>query len=173
MPLSRAKKTSIVDTLAAALKDAPATVIASFRSLTMTDSSQLRRTLRATGGTLQVVPKRLFSRVLQRLNWPGSLSDTRDSVVVAWSADLAAPAKALFGYVKVRHDAQFLGGVVDGSPVSGEDVERLATLPSREILQAQVVSVLAAPLRGMVGIFASVLRGVPAVLSARVRSSSS
>lgn len=167
MPLRRTEKQQIVDDLAAELKGAASAAVVSFRALTMKDSAALRQSLRSAQGSLQVVPKRLFARVVAALGWPTSLAETGDSVAVAWSSDLVAPAKSLHAYAKSTAGARLLGGILHGEALDGSAMERLALLPSPEILHGQLVSVLAGPLRGVLGVFTSVLRGVPAVLQAK------
>lgn len=169
MPLKRTEKQEIVDDLTAELKQVASVAVVSFRVLTMRDSAALRQSLRGAHGALQVVPKRLFARVVEALGWPGSLAETDDSVAVAWSSDLVAPAKSLHAYTKSTKGARLLGGVLVGEALDGPAVERLALLPPPEVLQQQLVSVLAGPLRGVLGVFASVLRGVPAILQAKAQ----
>lgn len=166
--LKRSDKEQLVGELAEALREARAVVVASFQALTMTESAKLRRGLRPTGGRVRVVPKRLFRRVLDALGWPAALAETDDSLAVAWAGDLLAPAKILHEFAKSAERARLLGGVLEGVPLDAAAAERLALLPPIEALRGQFVSVLAGPLRGMLGIFGGVLRGLPAVLQAKV-----
>lgn len=166
MVLKRADKEQLVNELTQSLREAPAAVVASFQALPMPESMSLRRALRAHGGHVRVVPKRLFALVASQLQWPMPV-ETADSVLVAWSTDLLAPAKTLHEYVKAHEEARFLGGVLEGSALDGSAVERLALLPPAETLRAQLVSVLAGPLRGLLGVCHGVLRGLPGVLHAK------
>ncbi len=184
--LRRAEKEQLVKDLAEKLSAAPAAVVLSFRALTMTNSARLRRALRPTGGRLQVVPKRLFRRVAEQLGWPPSLGEGAGSVAVAWTegpakpspsgragrsggADILAPAKSVHAYAKAAEGASILGGVFEGSLLDGASVERLAVLPPAETLRGTVVSVLAAPIRGLVGVLSGVLRGLPVLFEAAAR----
>lgn len=180
MPLRRTEKQEIVNALATELKQVASVAVVSFRMLTMKESAALRQSLRGVHGSLQVVPKRLFARVVAALGWPAALAETGDSVAVAWTGgpaklqrsggpDLVAPAKNLHAYAKSTEGARLLGGMLHGEPLDGPAVERLALLPSPEILRGQLVSVLAGPLRGVLGVFTSVLRGVPVVLKAKAQ----
>lgn len=165
--LKRPEKEKLVTELADLLRAAPAVVVASFKALTMAESAKLRRTLRPAGGKVRVIPKRLFRRVAETLGWPAGFAETGDSIAVAWSADLLLPAKSVHTFVKATKDARFLGGILDGRPLAAAEVEQLALLPPLEQLRAQFVGLVAYPLRGIVGVFGSVLRGLPAVLHAR------
>lgn len=169
MVLKRLDKERLVEELAESLRVMPSAVVASFRGLPMSESTALRRTLRAAGGRLRVVPKRLFQRVMEQLGWAVSVK-AADSIVVAWSSDLRAPAQALHEYMKTHGEVKFLGGVLEGKSLDGPAVERLALLPPLEALRAQFVSVLAGPVRGLIGVCGSVLRGLPAVLQAKAQA---
>lgn len=73
-------------------------------------------------------------------------------------------------FVKGGADAEFLGGVLEGVMLNAAEVERLALLPPLEVLRGQLVGVLAAPVRGLLGVFQGVLRGLPAVLHAKTQA---
>lgn len=167
--LKRADKEQLVAELAEALRGAPAVVVASFQALTMAESAKLRRSLRPVGGRVRVVPKRLFRRVLDSLGWPAALAETDDSLAVAWAEDFLAPAKGLHQFTKSTERARLLGGILEGVPLDATAAERLALLPPLAALRGQLVRVLAGPLRGMLGIFGGVLRGLPAVLKAKAQ----
>lgn len=167
MVLRRADKEQIVADLTHALREVPVAVVVAFRSLTVADTTAIRRALRRGGGRIRVVPKRLLRRVLTALSWPEVLAETEDAVAVVWSRDLLAPAKAVSGTMKTGQGTVFLGGMLEGRVLTGSDVERLAALPPAEVLQGQLVSVLAGPLRGFAGVLSGVLRALPAVLQAK------
>ena len=169
MVLKRSDKEGIVSELTERLRNARAAVMLDFTSFPMSASMAVRRTLRQSGGSVQVVPKRLFQRVAAQLGWPGDLAATRNSLAVAWSADLIAPAKCMQEYAKSAENARILGGVLEGQFLDGVAVERLAALPSQGVLRGQFVSVIAGPLRGLAGVLGSVLRGLPAVLQAKAQ----
>lgn len=169
MPLRRTDKAHLVDTLVSELRGAAAAAVVSFRALPMSESSALRRTLRSQGGRLQVIPKRLFRRVLAKLEWPAALAGTADSVAVAWAADLLSPAKSLQGFARRAEGAVLLGGVLEGVVLDGSAVTRLAELPPPDILRRQFVGVLQGVLRGCVSVLGGVLRGLPAVLHAKAQ----
>ncbi|TSC64597.1 MAG: large subunit ribosomal protein L10 [Parcubacteria group bacterium Gr01-1014_106] len=169
MVLKRADKEQLVTELMQTLREVPSAVVASFRALPMQESMALRRAMRASGGRMQVIPKRLFRRIAEELQWAVSF-DAADSILVAWSTDLLAPAKTLHAYVNAHEEATFLGGVLEGKSLNATAVAQLATLPPMETLRGQFVSVLSGPLRGFLGIGHSVLRGLPAVLHARAGS---
>jgi len=167
MALSRKEKEQLVEDLSQLLHEQPALVVFSFQTLTVANSSALRRELRKSGGTLRVVKKRLFRRIAERVGLPAEkLGAVEGSVAIAWSADTIAPAKVTHAFVKEHKDARFEGGMLNGAVLAREDIERLALLPGESELRGQLVSVLAIPMRRVAGVLSSTLRGLPGILQA-------
>ncbi len=74
-------------------------------------------------------------------------------------------AKALSDYARTaRTTLELRGGVLDGRPIDAAGVQRLATLPPREQLYAQLVGGIAAPLQGFVNTLAAIPRGLVVAL---------
>src|SRR5918911_1451097 len=82
--------------------------------------------------------------------------------------DPVAVAKALGDVARTTRVLAIRGGVLEGSPISGEDVENLAKLPPTDVLRGQLVSAVAGPLTTVVGLFTAPLRDLVGVLQARI-----
>ncbi len=167
MSLSRSEKEKLAKDLTEKLSKTKSAVAFSFKALTVSDSSSLRRELRKTGGRIQVVKKRVFQRVAENMGIKEDLTEKADSVAVAWSdSDMIAPAKITFGFVKDHDGAKLLAGLLEGAALNGQEVESLALLPGKDELRAKLVATLAGPIRGFAGVLSGTLRGLPGVLSA-------
>jgi large subunit ribosomal protein L10 len=82
--------------------------------------------------------------------------------------DPVAVAKALS---KVARETQVLvirGGIMEGRAITEDDVQNLAKLPPTDVLHAQLVGALAAPMATVVGLFNAPLRDLVGVLQARI-----
>ncbi len=82
--------------------------------------------------------------------------------------DAVAPAKALEDFVKggAEKAPEVLFGVVEGKPITADQVKALANLPSKEQLISQMLSVMQGPTRNFVGVLSGVTRNFVGVLSA-------
>ena len=60
------------------------------------------------------------------------------------------------------------GGIMEGRTISEEDVQNLAKLPPADVLRAQLVGAIAAPMSTVVGLFNAPLRDIVGVLQARI-----
>jgi Ribosomal protein L10 len=80
--------------------------------------------------------------------------------------DPVAPAKILTKFSEDNSALEVKGGVVEGKVVDPDGIERLSKLASREALLTQIVSLLNAPVTGLVTVLSSVLRNLMGVLEA-------
>ena len=93
---------------------------------------------------------------------PRSRSSTRTATPLPSQRCLNDTAKA--------HEVLVLrGGVLDGIVVGDAEIKQLATLPSADVLRAQLVGALVAPMTTVVGLFTAPLRDLVGVLDARIR----
>jgi large subunit ribosomal protein L10 len=74
--------------------------------------------------------------------------------------DAAAAAKALSDTQRTTDVLAFKGGLMDGQAVSADDIRAIAKLPSREVLYAQLVGTVAAPLNGLARTLNALISGI-------------
>ena len=60
------------------------------------------------------------------------------------------------------------GGILDGRPITAEDIESLAKLPPLDQLRGQVLGAIAAPLYAIVGLFNAPLQNLVGLIDARI-----
>lgn len=142
------KKIEQVKKLTEKLKEADSLVLVNYKGLTHQQLVDLRKRLKETGSSLMVTKNTLLERAIKASSFQ----------LLTSSFQLTGPTATLFIYddpiPSLRALAQFLNefglpeikiGILEGEVTSEERVLRLATLPSKEVLTAQVVSSLKAP----------------------------
>ena len=77
-----------------------------------------------------------------------------------------SPAKVLKAFSKNNKSFQIKGGILGGKPLDVSDIEGLASLPDRDVLLAQLMSVFNASQSGLVNVLTGVMRGLVNVLHA-------
>jgi large subunit ribosomal protein L10 len=81
--------------------------------------------------------------------------------------DAAMAAKALNDTARALNNLiEFKGGLMDGNALSADDVRAIARLPTRDVLNAQLVGTIAAPLSGLVRTLNALIAGVAIQLQA-------
>jgi large subunit ribosomal protein L10 len=142
------QKEALVTELTDRLKSARAIYVTDFVGLYVKAMTALRAQLRAQGSRSLVVKNTLAERALEGLDLPDIAEYFRGPTgLVIVNDDPIAPAKVLSEFAKA-HDQRpaIRAGIVERRAVGAADVERLATLPGREELLAQLAGALEAPM---------------------------
>lgn len=174
MALSREQKETIVAEVVELLRTAKLTAIAQYNGLSVKDMQVLRRQATEHGTTIRVIKNRLARLAVSQVDnlQAADLTAYSGQLVYAFSSeDEVAPAQVLAQFAKNHPALKTLGGLnADGNLVSPEDMQVLASLPSKDQLRGQLVGTLSAPLSGFMSVLSGNLRGVLTVLSARADS---
>jgi large subunit ribosomal protein L10 len=154
----KAVKATIIHDLTARLKGSPNLYVTDFTGVAVQPMTELRRKLRGAGVDYVVVKNTLARRALADAAVEGldSVLAGPTGIVFAGAEPLVA-AKILSAFQKDHETMQLKAGVVDGRRVSGAEIRRLAALPSRPELLAQLGGAMQAPLQSLVGALSGLL----------------
>jgi large subunit ribosomal protein L10 len=162
-----AEKIEKVTDLTERMSSARAIFLADFTGLDVASVTQLRSRLRRASVEYLVVKNRLAKRAVEAAGLPGLQGYlTGPTAIALVQEDPVESAKILQKFIKDGGKLAIKSGLVEGHVLSAAEVERLAALPSREVLLGQVVGTMQAPLSGVVGVLAAVLRGLVGVVAA-------
>jgi large subunit ribosomal protein L10 len=167
----RSEKERVVAELTERLRSSPTLIVADYRGLTVTEIDALRGELLKHGARFSVVKNTLTRRAAEQAGADALLALLEGPSAIAFlesDGDPVAVAKALGDAARSTRVLAVRGGVLEGIPISAEDVANLARLPAAEVLRAQLVGALAAPLTTVVGLFTAPLRDLVGVLDARI-----
>ncbi|MDW5596567.1 50S ribosomal protein L10 [Conexibacter stalactiti] len=165
--MNRNEKAAVIDRIAGELEASSAVFAVDYRGITVAQVAALRTKLRDTDTTLAVVKNSLTERAADKagvealkeiLSGPTALAFVR--------GDAAAAAKALSDAQRETQVLEFKGGLMDGKPVSPDEIRAISRLPSREVLYGQLVGVVAAPLNGLARGLNALIAGVAIQLQA-------
>src|ERR1700756_3296351 len=146
MALSRASKSEKVGKLAAELEHSPSAIIGTFKGLTAAKDFELRKTVRAAGGSYHVVKNKLAARAAEGTKIELALKGLKGVSSVAYtSGDPVALAKALSTWVKDNAEFTFKLGIVDGKLINAAEVEQLSKMPGKEELFSKLLFLINAP----------------------------
>ena len=163
-----AAKQETIQELAGLLNRSQAVFLCEYRGLTVKKITDLRSRVRKAGGEMKVAKNTLMRLALQQAGLPTmDPYETGPNVYTLVYGDIAAVAKTLRDYSKEKgNDALVIKGGVMGQDLLNKDqVLALADLPPREVLLAQVVGTIAAPLRSLVTVLSGPARGLVTCLS--------
>jgi large subunit ribosomal protein L10 len=174
MAITRDKKNTLVAKLAESFASAKGSVGATYTGLSVANMQELRAAARENDVTIMVAKNRLV-RVALGENDKFKNADTSlltGQLVYAFSnVDEVAPAQVLAKFAKKHPELKLVAGF-DGTGASLDTatVTALAELPTKDQLRGQLVSVIAAPLTGFLGVANGAQRGFAQVLSQRAES---
>jgi large subunit ribosomal protein L10 len=165
--MNRDEKAAVIDRIAEELGEAQAVFAVDYRGITVSQVADLRAKLRGADATFRVVKNSLTERAADKagaealkemLDGPTALTFVR--------GDAAAAAKALSDAQRVTEVLAFKGGLMNGSTLTSDDIRAISRLPAREVLYAQLVGTVAAPLNGLVRGLNGLLAGIAIQLKA-------
>ena len=165
--MSKTDRQATVEALTQQLKGSPNVFVTDFTGLNVLRMTELRRRLRVAGVDYVVVKNTLAQRAFAA-NGVNALNDhlAGPTGLVLAGGDELAGAKVLTEFAKEFEKPAIKIGLVDGRPVTPEQVKRLAELPSREVLLSQLAGYLQAPLAQMAGVMNGMLYQMVGALEA-------
>jgi len=164
--MNREQKTAVIEEIAAQINESEAVYAVDYRGITVAQAAELRGKLREADATLRIVKNTLTIRAADQagaealkpmLVGPTALTFAR--------GDAAAAAKAVFDYARATGLLPFKGGTLNGDALAPEQVQSIARLPTRDVLNAQFVNIVASPLTGLVTSLSNLISGLARQLS--------
>jgi large subunit ribosomal protein L10 len=168
----KSEKERVVEQLAERLRSTDTLMVADYRGLTMPEIDELRSRLLEAGARFTVVKNTLTKRAAEQAGTTSVLELIEGPTAIAFleaDGDPVAVAKVLNETARARDVLVIRGGLLEGDLVGDAEIKRLATLPAPDVLRAQLVGAVAAPLTTVVGLFTAPLRDLVGVLEARIR----
>jgi large subunit ribosomal protein L10 len=141
-------------------------IVSEYRGLTVKEIAEIRRTLRTHDVTYRVVKNRLL-----RIAADGPVGEAIGPLLtgptaIAFGSDEAGTAKAVIDAIRPYKVVRITGGVLGDKAIDAGAVQRLASLPPRDIILAELAGAFAAPLATTAGLLSAPLRDVAGLLAA-------
>ena len=158
---TEAKRETVAE-LREELANARTMIVSEYRGLKVKEIAEIRRALRKQDVTYRVVKNRLM-----RIAADDSVGTALGPLLTGPTADRVRQRRGRDGEGRPRRHPPVLrrvvrvtGGVLGDKAITGEDVVRLAALPSREVLLAMLAGGMQAPVGTLAGLFAAPLRNL-------------
>lgn len=156
----RNQKDAVIAEVAQLLGDTENLLVSHYRGLTVAELAELRAKLRESGARFKIVKNTLGGIAADR-SGRAAVKDLLGgpTAVTFCGDDVAAAAKALADFAKTHPQLEVRGGLLDANAIDADGVKVLASLPSRDVLVAQVVGTMAAPMTGLVTVLQGTISG--------------
>ncbi len=160
-------KQALVDEIVEKIKAAQSIVLVNYRGLDVAEATELRAKYREAGVDYKVYKNTMMRRAFDECGFEDMAEFLKGPSAIAFSnEDIAAAAKITTEFTKTHQQVEIKAGLVDGKVISASEVDDLAKLPAKEVLIAQVLGGLNAPIQGLVNVLNGNIRGLAVVLKA-------
>ena len=146
MSLNRNEKQTVVTDVAAQVARSQTLALAEYRGLTVEHLNGLRRQARAGGVYLHVVKNTLARRAVAGTPFEVAAASMVGPLIYGFSQDAVAAAKVLADFAKTNDKLVLKGGAYAGKALDAEGVKALASIPSKEVLLAQLLGLMQSPI---------------------------
>ena len=148
MSLNRNDKAAVVAEVSARITSAQTIVLAEYRGIEVGPMTELRAKARSNGVYLRVLKNTLARRAVEGTTFSALASEMTGPLIYAISEDAVAAAKVLNDFAKTNDKLVVKAGNYAGKPLDKAAVMALASIPSKEVLIAQLLGVMQAPVSG-------------------------
>lgn len=150
-------KKPIIDEIKAYAADAKSAVIVDYRGLTVEQDTALRKKLREAGVVYKVYKNTYLKMAFEGTDFSQLDNHLEGPTAVAFSTeDATSAARVLAEFAKTADKLELKAGVVEGTYYDAAGVQKIATIPSREVLISKLLGSLQSPITN----FARVLKQI-------------
>ena len=144
------KKQTVIDEIKNKVNDSSSFVLFDYRGLTDAEIKELRCALRNADANYKVYKNTLVTLAANELGLGDLVQYLEGPVSIAFGyEDATAPARVLNNFAKDHKKLELKAGIVDGIVYDKAGVEKLATIPSKEVLIAKLLGSFKAPLSNL------------------------
>jgi large subunit ribosomal protein L10 len=162
---TEAKQATVAE-LKEELSKSKAAIVADYRGLTVSDIQAVRRALRNEGITYRVVKNRLAKIAAQEAGRE-QLNELLEgpTAIAIGSSDEVTLARTFLDAIRPYRNVVIRGGMIGETRIDAGSITRMASLPGREVLLAQLAGGIASPLATMASLLAAPLRNLAYALA--------
>jgi large subunit ribosomal protein L10 len=146
LSLNRSEKEAVISEVTTLAAQAQTLVIAEYRGITVADMTKLRNQARSNGVNLSVLKNTLARRAVTGSSFEVVADQMTGPLIYGFSVDAIAAAKVVANFAKTNDKLVIRGGVYGGKALDANGVKQLASIPSKEVLLAQLCGLLMSPM---------------------------
>ncbi|MCH9818275.1 MAG: 50S ribosomal protein L10 [Burkholderiaceae bacterium] len=145
MSLNRSEKQAVIEDVTALAAKAQTLVLAEYRGITVAAMTDLRVKARAAGVTISVLKNTLARRAVAGSAFEVAGDQMTGPLIYGFSEDAVAAAKVMAEFSKINDKLVLRSGVYAGKSLDVDGVKQLASIPSKEVLLAQLLGLMQSP----------------------------
>ena len=146
MSLNRSEKEAVVTDVTSLAAKAQTLVLAEYRGISVADMTRLRSSARSNGVSLSVLKNTLARRAVADSSFAVVSDQMTGPLIYGFSEDAVAAAKVVAEFAKTNDKLVIRGGAYGGKALDAEGVKQLASIPTKEVLLAQLLGLMQSPI---------------------------
>jgi large subunit ribosomal protein L10 len=156
LSLNRSEKEAVILDVSELASKAQTLVMAEYRGVTVADMTKFRSSARSNGVSLNVLKNTLARRAVKGSAFEVVSDQMTGPLVYGFSTDAVAAAKVVAEFSKINAKLVIRGGAYGGKALDVDGVKQLASIPSREVLLAQLLGLMQSPIARIARVLAAV-----------------
>ena len=156
MSLNRSEKEAVISDVTGLAAKAPTLVLAQYRGITVADMTRLRSTARSNGVSLTVLKNTLARRAVAGSGFEVVSDLMTGPLIYGFSEDAVAAARVVADFSKTNDKLVIRGGAYGGKALDVNGVKQLASIPSKEVLLAQLLGLMQSPISRIARVLAAI-----------------
>lgn len=161
------KKEKQVNELREKLAKVSSAILTDFRGLTVKEITDLRRRLKEANIELKIIKNNIVIRAVKGSDLDALTEYLQGPTAIAFGIDdPIVPVKILVDFANEYKKPEIKAGIIQGKVLKEEEIKKVTKLPSKEILLAQVISGIQAPISGLLNVLNAPIRALLNVLKA-------
>ena len=145
MSLNRSEKEAVVNDVTGLAAKAQTLVLAEYRGISVADMTRLRSNARSNGVSLSVLKNTLARRAVADTGFAVVSDQMTGPLIYGFSEDAVAAAKVVAEFAKTNDKLVIRGGAYGGKALDANGVKQLASIPTKEVLLAQLLGLMQSP----------------------------
>ena len=156
MSLNRSEKEAVISDVTGLAAKAQTLVLAEYRGITVADLTKLRSSARSNGVSLSVLKNTLARRAVAGSGFEVVSDLMTGPLIYGFSEDAVAAARVVADFAKTNDKLVIRGGAYGGKALDVNGVKQLASIPSKEVLLAQLLGLMQSPISSLARVLAAI-----------------
>jgi large subunit ribosomal protein L10 len=139
-----------------------------YKGLSVTEFSKFRNELAGQDTKCRVLKNSLIKKAVREKDFSElkNIELSGDTAMIFGSGDAGAIAKVIEEFSRKNNSVEAKSGYMEGMLLSGADIKDIASLPSKEVLQSQLIGVIQAPARNLASVLNAKVSSILNVINA-------
>ena len=150
--MNKNKKKTYIDEMKNFFSKTSSVFVTHYQGLSVKQIDELRSEMRKHGVLFKITKNRITKLALEGSKYKKLENLFSGPTAVAFSEDAIISAKILTKFAKKNSNLKIIGGLMEDEPLTVEEVEKIATLPTLNEARAKIIGILTSPAQKIMSI---------------------